>query len=131
MTPSLKPRSATFGRRGGPICQSWQAGGVSLEWVSEDGKHNGFVYAEVRDGGFVGHVSAAGWDVSDAISEVDVVAWFVGCDSCGWRGPRWERVTDPADADWDARRVYAGPEATGWAPPSVEEAGHQAWLQHL
>lgn len=105
-----------------------------MGWVTDDGKHEGLVYPEVGDGRYVAIWSAGAVKVPipgttnsyDEFPESEIVAWVVGCETCGWRGTRWERVTDPDQADWDAQRVYAGED--GWPPDSVEEAGHQEWL---
>lgn len=110
-----------------------------MGWVTNEGTHEGYVGAEVPDGRLAATYSSAGVEVwnpetntFDKFANDDVVAWVVTCEECGWRGSRWERVTDHEQADWDANRVYVSPEEhMGWAPESVDEAGHQEWEQHL
>lgn len=110
-----------------------------MGWVTDEGKHEGYVGAEVPDGRLAATYSSAGVEVwnpetntFDKFANDDVVAWVVTCEECGWRGSRWERVAEPEKADWAAKRVYLLPgEVWGWAPESVDEAGYREWEQHL
>jgi len=106
-----------------------------MAWVTEDGTHEGYVGAELEGGRLAATYSAGvveAWNARtqtfDAFPNNAVIGWVVAC-GCGWRGHRWDRVTDPDSADWATGRVY-DTEGEGWAPPSVEDAGHEEWKQH-
>lgn len=43
----------------------------------------------------------------------------------------WERVTSPADADFNHRREYVSPEDSAHASLKVEDAIHNEWKAHI
>jgi hypothetical protein len=134
-----------------------------MGWQTEDGKHEGWAAAEFPDGRLavgsgtsldgVSYVLArhlggnradhAGGE-ADKVDGLTAVGWRGACE-CGWRGPLWERVTEPparAEAlldgtdggrvDWAARKVFdPGLTAHGDASSSIEDSIFQEWRGHL
>ncbi|MFC8047969.1 hypothetical protein [Nocardia sp. NPDC057353] len=113
---------------------------------SEDGRHEGYVMYVFAD-----EMSGSGWEggpIADTRPDgtrldrgarqprtVDeIVGWFAVCtDDHGrecWRGPIWDRVTDPADHLPEARRVYSGPEHYHSMPDDCEDLAMDDWSRH-
>lgn len=125
-----------------------------MTWATEDGKHEGFVSCVMRDGSL--SVGSGGgpdggafvltppvdgdWAAALAASGDtrtvdgrDAVGWRGVC-GCGWLGPLWVRVHRVDQADAGQRRVLVydpDPDRYGSEPPSLEEAVHVEWLDHL
>jgi hypothetical protein len=66
----------------------------------------------------------------EVIPDPEIVRWRGQC-ACGWQGEMWERVTSPADADFNHRRDYVSPEDSAHASPKVEDAIHDEWKAHI
>jgi len=115
-----------------------------MSYQSDDGLHEGWDAAEFPDGRFSVGSMNAGARVRfldpelDTDAEPDVldgrtaIGWRGVC-TCGWRGPLWERVTDPPEHDLAARKVFdPDPSVWGDAPAGfLEDAIHREWLRHL
>lgn len=95
-----------------------------------NGPHEGWVAAVSPDGR--GSIGARGAHMllpgGDLLPNAEVVGWRAQCE-CGWVGPRWRRVTDPADHDLAAHRVF---DREGGDPPvEVDDLAHQEWKAHV
>jgi hypothetical protein len=125
-----------------------------MSYQTDDGKHEGWDAAEFPGGRFSVGSSAAGvlvrylgpdqlaaWGAGrydpdgepEAVDGRTAIGWRGVC-TCGWRGPLWLRVTDPAAHDLAARRAFdVDPVLArlGDAPGPVEDAIHKEWLAHL
>jgi hypothetical protein len=126
-----------------------------MSWQTDDGKHEGWAPAIWPDGRVkVG--SGSGGALVQPVkpdSRIDYAApdefrdgwtaigWRGYCE-CGWRGQMWERVTDRAEHDFAARRIYDGDpvlidgkpvdvQRWGHAPADVEDAIRAEWLAHV
>jgi hypothetical protein len=132
-----------------------------MGWQTDDGKHEGWPAAELPDGRLsVG----SGTDLDGAAymmvrylrADLDTdpepghadgrtaIGWRGVCE-CGWRGPLWQRVTEPppgSDALLDgldggrvnwAKRMVFDPALTphGDVVSSVEDSIYQEWRGHL
>ncbi len=107
-----------------------------MTWQTGDGEHEGYVAFEVPGGqlsggpGGGGVIVDIGKPTEHVVPDREVVGWRTAC-SCGWRGQRWARVTDPAQTDPAANKVYLAADEMAFAPPAVENAGHDEWLRHI
>jgi hypothetical protein len=110
-----------------------------MSYQSDDGQHEGWEAAVFSGGRFsVGaehegvRVTRAIGDEAELIDGRTAIGWRGVC-TCGWRGPLWERVTDPLEHDLAARKVF-DPDPSEWADiPAgfLEDTIHHEWLRHL
>ena len=88
-----------------------------MSYQTDDGLHEGWEAAEFPDGRFSVGSGNGGALVRFLRPELDTdaepgvldgrtaIGWRGVCE-CGWRGPLWERVTDPMQHDLSARKVF-------------------------
>jgi|GEM_PF-1603860 len=110
-----------------------------MGWQDDEGQHEGWpaaVWADGRlsAGSCAGGALVTGPDLDGEAGVADgreAVGWRGVCE-CGWRGPLWRRVSDPAGHDLAARQVHDG-ERSRWGdpPPGVEDAIWAEWHSHL
>lgn len=130
-----------------------------MGWQTDDGEHEGWE-AGVYPGGRVS--TGSGGDGAGGIGAMvrpvgpdgrvrydgdaafvdgrQVLGWRAIC-TCGWHGPLWERVDDPAGHDLAARRVHHPAFTVGGGtrdhrvfgspPDEVEDALHDEWIEHV
>jgi hypothetical protein len=114
-----------------------------MSYQTDDGLHEGWEAAEFPDGRFSVGTGPSGVLVRYLRPDLDTgepgvldgrtaIGWRGVCE-CGWRGPLWERVTDPMEHDLSARKVFDPDPSAGDSVPSgvIEDAIHREWLGHL
>ena len=115
-----------------------------MSYQTDDGLHEGWESAEFPDGRFSVGSGNGGTLVRFLRPEQDTdaepgvldgrtaIGWRGVCE-CGWQGPLWERITEPAGHRLSARKVFdPDPSVYGDVPSAdVEEAIHREWLGHL
>ena len=110
-----------------------------MGWQDDQGQHEGWPAAVWADGRLSAGSCAAGALVTgpdlDGVAGVadgrEAIGWRGAC-GCGWRGPLWRKVSDPAGHDLAARRVHdSEPSRWGDPPPGVEDAIWAEWDRHL
>lgn len=125
-----------------------------MSWVTDDGKHEGWVADVLADGRLTSSSTGSGvlvprGDRTDAVARAHaegrspgtddmyevmsydhVVGWQTCCE-CGWRGPRWDRAaTVPATTTGHPWRGADSEDAVLADGTVVEDAAHAAWLAH-
>jgi hypothetical protein len=119
-----------------------------MSYQSDDGQHEGWAAAEFPDGRFsVGSGTPEPGKSGALVRFLDpardsgepelldgrtAIGWRGVCE-CGWRGPLWGRVADPAQHAPAGRRVFdPGPSVYGDVPSeAIEDAIYREWLGHL
>ncbi|MEU8347859.1 hypothetical protein AB0C74_39695 [Spirillospora sp. NPDC048832] len=126
-----------------------------MSWQTDDGAHEGWAPAVWADGWIsvgsgvggalvlpVGPDGRTVHDGPDTFRDGWTADGWRGHCTCGWRGQMWERVSDPAEHDVTARRIYDGDpvlidgkpvdvQRWGTAPAEVEEAVYAEWDAHV
>jgi hypothetical protein len=114
-----------------------------MGWVTDDGQHEGRDAAVFPDGRFSVGSGSGGVLVRyldrardtgdpDLVDGTTVVGWRGVCE-CGWRGPLWERVTDPMEHQpRGARKLYV-PDPGRYAdtPGGIDDEIYFEWRGHL
>lgn len=114
-----------------------------MGWLSDDCEHEGWDATEFPGGRFSVGTGNGGVLVRFLRRELDTgaepevvdgqtaIGWRGVCE-CGWRGPLWERVSDPLEHDLAARKAF-DPVGDKWAttPAGIDDAIHREWLGHL
>ena len=96
-----------------------------MSWVSNNGRHEGYVAPVFADGRMGGGSSAEGvsitmtadgrrlpYDEWETVPESQIVGWVTACscadvpDRVGWLGFRWSRVATAEEEDVFAGRLY-------------------------
>ncbi|HYZ55795.1 MAG TPA: hypothetical protein VE733_20170 [Streptosporangiaceae bacterium] len=114
-----------------------------MSYQTGDGLHEGWDAAEFPDGrlsvgsqngGAMVRFLGPGLDAGAGRGVLDgrtAIGWRSVC-GCGWRGPLWQRVSDPSQHNPAAHRIYdPAPSAWGDAPDGVEHAIFREWRGHL
>lgn len=116
-----------------------------MGWVSTDNEHEGWAACVAPDGRLSASSSAEGMLFEgtsgrykrdkimpdyEVVPDAEIVGWRGQC-MCGWHGDMWERVTSPADGDFNHRRDYVSPDDSAHASLEVEDAIHDEWKAHI
>lgn len=105
-----------------------------MHWLTEwdrNEEHSGNVGFSLPEGDWI-EASHGGFFYNGAQSARElprgneVIEWYSRC-GCGWRGPVWERVIDPAKEDRAARRAYS---ADGSIPKTLLGNLFEEWAEH-
>jgi hypothetical protein len=114
-----------------------------MSYQGDDGLHEGWEAAEFPDGRFSVRTGNGGvlgrWlrpeldtDAEPGVLDGRTAIGWRGVCECGWRGPLWERATDPMEHDLAARKVF-DPVPSQWAdvPAGIDDRIYQEWRGHL
>jgi hypothetical protein len=112
--------------------------GEFMGWTTDNGTHEGYAAAVLRDGRWAASYSGGGVIPHGARDEIvpddQVVGWRVRCDcytggsgmTGNWEGSEWVRVASPAETDLAAHRAYS---EDAFAPDEVEDALQAEWWE--